>query len=193
MPTTKEFRQKHGKGKKMSHYKEVVEEKPSRPKRRPGREEPESAKDRAGADEELETAKASGVAFEVEEETAKEAGEDLSQEAIEADAEATPEDRIEIRFRGSELLRARFPKPFELAEEVATQWLKDGDFENLPISHPLGQWAAQQGLLKAKDFEKKLMTSPLVEKAAIRVLTAGMQAQGMVEKLREKLKNRNGH
>lgn len=175
MPTTRDFQKKHGHQKKAAHY-DVDEpaEKPSRAKRRPGREDVE----------EPTPAKAKKVKVEAPvEEHEEEHDENI--EELEADAEApTQEDRIEINFRGSELLRARFPKSFELAEEVATQWIHGGDFENLPINHPLGQWAAQRGLLKAKSIEQKVVESPLFEKAAIQILTAGMKAQGFLQKLR---------
>lgn len=110
---------------------------------------------------------------------------------FEAEAEAQAEKdtpKVEIHFKGSELLRARFPKPFDVAEAVATDWGRDGKFENLPISHPLAQWAAQQGLLKAKEIEKKVMESPALEKAAMTALTVGMKAQGLISQLRGRLK-----
>lgn len=178
MPTTRDFQKKYGHQKKAAHY-DVDEptEKPSRAKRRPGREDVE----------EPTPAKAKKVKAEapVEEHDEEFETEHENIEELEADAEAPAhEDRIEIQFRGSELLRARFPKSFELAEEVATQWIHGGDFENLPISHPLGQWAAQRGLLKAKSLEQKVVESPLFEKAAIQILTAGMKAQGFLQKLR---------
>lgn len=69
---------------------------------------------------------------------------------------ATSDEKIHLNFYGSEVLRARLPKTFELAEAVADDWVKDGRFEALPVGHPLAQAAAQIGLRKAKDLEKKL-------------------------------------
>lgn len=110
-------------------------------------------------------------------------------EDIVADFEA-PKDqsKVEINFAGSELLRSRFPKPFEVAEAVATAWSGDAKFDHLPISHPLANWAAQKGLLKAKELEKKVSESPHVEKAAMAALTMAMKAQTTFEQLRSRLK-----
>lgn len=73
--------------------------------------------------------------------------------AGEADAERK---KIHIDFYGSETLRSRAPKAFELAEAVAEEWVNDGRFEGLPVGSPLAQFAAQLGLRKAKDIEKKI-------------------------------------
>lgn len=67
-----------------------------------------------------------------------------------------PRQKVKIEFYGSEILREKAPKAFELAETVAEEWVNDGKFEALPVGHPLAQFAAQQGLLKAKEIEKKL-------------------------------------
>lgn len=105
------------------------------------------------------------------------------------DFEAEPEGpKVEIKFFGSELLRAKAPKPFEIAESVATDWMNNGNFEKLPIEHPLGHFVAQKGLLKAKEFEKKVLESPVTEKVAMQVLTVGMKAQGLFEQVRSRLK-----
>lgn len=116
-------------------------------------------------------------------------GSDEDLATLEREAEE-PSDapKIEIRFSGSELLRSRFPTPFALAEVVATDWVFGGEFDKLPINQPLAKFAAQQGLLKAKEIEKRVMESPAVEKAAIQVLTVGMKAQGFISELREKLR-----
>lgn len=167
MPTTKDFK-KNKKRVSQSHMDEPSV-KTTRAKRRPGREE-------------VEETEIHDVEVEVTEE------EEIDEASIEAEAEETESgERIEIQFKGSELLRAKFPKTFDLAEEVATQWVHDGSFEGLPIGHPLGQWAAQQSLMKAKEIEKKVVESPIFEKAAIGVLTYGMKAQGLVQKLKDRL------
>lgn len=67
-----------------------------------------------------------------------------------------PEEKVHVQFPGSELLRAQAPKAFEVVDAIADDWMKDGRFEALPLGHPLAQIAAQKGLRKAKDIEKKL-------------------------------------
>lgn len=199
MPTTSHFKRKQsGKsteaGKKRSRIEPEARAERHRPKRRPGREEsetlhadaPEHLEDEQDLDE-LEDAVTERAEHD---ESADSREADSDRESVEHDAEEQQGEKVEIQFKGSELLRAKFPKSFELAEVVATHWLQDGDFEGLPIGHPLGQWAAQQSLLRAKRIEKKLMASPIVEKAAIKVLTVGMQAQGAIEKLKERLSGR---
>lgn len=96
---------------------------------------------------------------------------------------------VEIRFFGSELLRAKFPQPFDVAEKVASDWVTGGNFENLPIKQPLAQYAAQKGLQRAKEIEKKVLESPVTEKVAMQALTVGLKAQGVFEQIRERLKN----
>ena len=154
-----------------------------RPKRRPGREEPEASE-------------AEVRVVDVEHGLQGEEGSELLASSETGDRrsgasafEAEPEKpKVEIRFFGSELIRAKLPKPFEVAEAVATDWMNGGEFDQLPINHPLAQFAAQKGLLKAKEVEKKLLESPVTEKVAMQVLTAGMKAQSLIEQLRSKLK-----
>ncbi|MCX7977632.1 MAG: hypothetical protein N2578_01370 [Bdellovibrionaceae bacterium] len=43
-----------------------------------------------------------------------------------------------------------------MAETVAEEWVNDGNFEGLPVGHPLAQAAASFGLKRAKKIEKKL-------------------------------------
>lgn len=66
------------------------------------------------------------------------------------------EEKVHLSFYGSELIRLKIPKVMEVADEVVDQWKKDGDFQGLPIGHPLAQIAAAVGLKKAKEVEKKL-------------------------------------
>jgi len=96
--------------------------------------------------------------------------------------------KIELNFKGSEILRAKFPKPFEVAEQIATDWVHDGRFEGLPLGHPLAQFFASKGLRKAKELEKKVMDSPVTEKLAMQALTAGMKAQEIIQQVRAKVK-----
>lgn len=96
--------------------------------------------------------------------------------------------KVELNFKGSEILRAKFPKPFEVAEQIATDWVHDGRFEGLPLGHPLAQFFASKGLRKAKEIEKKVMESPVTEKLAMQALTAGMKAQEIINQVRTKVK-----
>ncbi|MBC7371278.1 MAG: hypothetical protein H7326_06930 [Bdellovibrionaceae bacterium] len=66
------------------------------------------------------------------------------------------EKKIHIEFPYSEMIRARAPKFFEVAETVATDWVNDGNFENVPVGHPVAQMTVAAGLRKAKEVEKKL-------------------------------------
>lgn len=174
MPTTKEFKSKlNGKKAPPIEVDEEIDETEteivtdetdataaSRPQRRPGRADKVKAK------------------------TSTEDYDDADLETEFTDDEETP--KIEINFKGSELLRSKFPKPFEVAEAVATEWVNGGDFENLPVGHPLAQWAAQKGLTKAKEMEKKILESPALEKVAYQALTLGMKAQSFVGKMKSK-------
>lgn len=177
MPTTKDFKNKIKEKKVPLHVDEdhddldqdldaEVEdaEEVSRPQRRPGRAEKFTAKARDEDDD-------------------QESSEDLESEFEESENL----EKVEINFRGSELLRAKFPKPFKVAEAVATDWVHNGSFENLPVGHPLAQWAAQKGLTKAKEMEKKVLESPTLEKVAMEALTLGMKAQGFIQKIKAKM------
>ncbi len=65
-------------------------------------------------------------------------------------------EKIHLDFYGSEIIREKAPKVMELADTVADEWIQDGQFEGLPVGHPLAQLAAAKVLRKAKDVEKKL-------------------------------------
>lgn len=65
-------------------------------------------------------------------------------------------EKIHLEFYGSELIRSKAPKAMELADTVAEEWVKDGQFEGLPVGNPLAQILAAKALRKAKDVEKKL-------------------------------------
>lgn len=123
--------------------------------------------------------------------TSKRHGEELPPEEIQAASSASegPQGpKVELNFKGSEILRAKFPKPFEVAEQIATDWVHDGRFEGLPLGHPLAQFFASKGLRKAKEIEKKVMESPVTEKLAMQALTAGMKAQEIINQVRAKVK-----
>jgi hypothetical protein len=112
--------------------------------------------------------------------------ENMSENEESAPSEAGP--KVELNFKGSEILRAKFPKPFEVAEQIATDWVHDGRFEGLPLGHPLAQFFASKGLRKAKEIEKKVLESPVTEKLAMQALTAGMKAQEIINQVRSKVK-----
>lgn len=67
-----------------------------------------------------------------------------------------PSQKVHLNFYGSEVIREKAPKVMDLADTVADEWVKDGQFEGLPVGHPLAQVAAAKVLRKAKDVEKKL-------------------------------------
>lgn len=100
--------------------------------------------------------------------------------------------KVEISFPGSEVLRAKWSKPFEVAEQVATDWVNDGNFEGLPLGHPVAQVLAAQGLKKAKQVEKKVVASGVIEKVATQALTVGMKAQQEINNIREQVKTKLG-
>jgi hypothetical protein len=64
--------------------------------------------------------------------------------------------KVHIEFPYSDMIRAKVPKAFEVAEIVATDWVNNGNFENVPVGHPVAQMTVAAGLRKAKEVEKKL-------------------------------------
>jgi hypothetical protein len=107
---------------------------------------------------------------------------------FEASAQTTEMPKVEINFFGSELIRAKFPKPFDVVEAVATDWVHEGKFDNLPIKSKLAAEVAQKGLSQAKEIEKKVLNSPVTEKIAYQALTAMMKAQGWAQQLKSKIR-----
>jgi len=77
-----------------------------------------------------------------------------SDSRFDSDSEERPKTHLE--FVGSELIRQKAPKVMEVADTVVDEWMKDGQFEGLPVGNPLAQFAAAKVLRKAKDVEKKL-------------------------------------
>ncbi|PIS09961.1 MAG: hypothetical protein COT73_11885 [Bdellovibrio sp. CG10_big_fil_rev_8_21_14_0_10_47_8] len=120
--------------------------------------------------------------------TAEESSKSTSVDEVSADLSEDTNPKIELKFTGSEILRAKFPRPFEMAEVIATDWLHDGKFEGLPIDHPLAQYFAAKGLRKAKELEKKVLESPVTEKLAMQVFQAGIKAQQIIEQVRSRVK-----
>lgn len=70
--------------------------------------------------------------------------------------EASERKKVQIEFPYSQMIRGKVPKVFEVAETVAEEWVNDGNFENVPVGHPLAQITVAAGLRKAKEVEKKL-------------------------------------
>lgn len=159
------------------------------------------AKRRPGRDPEMQPAPGDvhGDVSVVDVETSYDAAESIATSKHQSDdtldANASPQEqqqtegpKVELNFKGSEILRAKFPKPFEVAEQIASDWVHDGRFEGLPLGHPLAQFFAAKGLRKAKEMEKKVMESPVTEKLAMQALTAGMKAQEIINQVRAKVK-----
>ena len=65
-------------------------------------------------------------------------------------------EKVKIEFPFSEVVRAKVPKAFDVAEKVATDWKNEGDFTDLGLPHVLADVVAAQALQKAKQVEKKL-------------------------------------
>lgn len=74
-------------------------------------------------------------------------GEEPSEQVVE---------KTKLEFYGSEMIRMKAPKAMEIADTIADQWVKDGEFDGLPLGNPLAQMAAAKALRTAKDVEKKL-------------------------------------
>lgn len=100
-----------------------------------------------------------------------------------AEETAAEKPKVTIEFPYSELIRAKVPKAFEVAEKVATDWKHEGDFTDVGIEHPMAGIVAQQALQKAKDVEKKLE-----EKGVISMAKMGIEiAKAQVETLKSKI------
>lgn len=79
-----------------------------------------------------------------------------AQDETHQDAYQETHEKIHLDFYGSDIIREKAPKVMELADTVVDEWIQDGEFEGLPVGHPLAQLAAAKVLRKAKDVEKKL-------------------------------------
>lgn len=102
---------------------------------------------------------------------------------------------ITLDFAGAEKLRQYFPQSVELAEKVATDWAHDGQFEGLPVGHPLAQYFVAKGLRRAKQVEKEVVASAYyekakeqVEKVATQAFLAAMKANEVKSQVEEKVK-----
>ncbi len=177
MPSVKDFKKNHKASKTHSaEEKTEAHEASASSKRRPGREKVEP--------EAMPTVEEVHVHAEPAHEAASE---DVS------NVESDTKKKIEISFFGSEIIRAKLPKPFEIAETVATDWMNNGNFEDLHLGHPLAESAAIAGLKKAKEIEKKVIDSGVIEKVAMQALTAGLKAQSEINNIREQVKVKFGN
>ncbi len=194
MPSTKNFEKKDAKKESTApgDAQDLTNE--SKAKRRPGRDPEMQAApgdthgDVIVVDVELDSGASESVA------TAKRPSEFASSaqskpsgnEKSEKDEKS--ESKFELNFKGSEMLRAQFPKPFEVAEKVAGEWVHDGRFEGLPLGHPLVQYFAAKGLRRAKDLEKKVLESPATEKFFTQAFTLGLKAQEIISQVSAKVR-----
>lgn len=185
MPAISDFKNKKSPAKKAKVARPVKKAKPAPipmpvQKRRPGRE-PE-------AELQNQSIPRSPSMTENQQEAPKSQAAPESQESAQS---AQPE-KVEIHFPGSEILRAKFKKPFEVAESVATDWKHNGSFEDLKLGHPAAEKLATQGLRKAKEIEQKVIESGVIEKFAFQALSAGMKAQAEIQNIRDQVKAKFG-
>lgn len=147
MPSIHNYEKKTAKKAKHEAVAPVKKHTTHKPRRRPGREQ--EVKADMGNSENAQGKKHENV----------QAESILSEEHKEQEQQSQtgPErKKVQIEFYGSEIIKAKAPKAFELAENVAEEWINDGDFKSIPIEHPLAQQVASLGLQKAKTLEKKL-------------------------------------
>lgn len=109
--------------------------------------------------------------------------ENNNDEGATVEAEAKTKEKVTIEFPYSEILRAKAPEAFELAEKVATDWKYEGDFTDLGIGHPVAGIVASQALQKAKNVEKKLE-----EKGVFTIAKMGFEiAKSQIENIKSKI------
>ncbi len=166
MPSIKDFEKKkknkdhhHNQHKKSEHakMKTTEEEKMETPKRRPSKEDKEEviiAQELKSDDVELEADTINDSLNESPKEDKQGSSSNHTDDGFQ-EGFPEPEHKIHIEFPGSFILRSKFSKAFETMDKVATDWVNDGDFEGLPVGHPLLQILAAKSLKKAKDIEKK--------------------------------------
>lgn len=139
MPTIRDFETKHGSTKAPPKTAAAKKTK-SKTQRRPGREPAEETK----------------MEMNTENTQAETKHEEPQTETTTEQTTSTDDGKVHLNFYGSDIIKAKAPKAFELAETIADEWQKDGQFEGLPVGHPLAQLAAAYGLRQAKNVEKKL-------------------------------------
>lgn len=101
------------------------------------------------------------------------------------ESEDKPKEKVTIEFPYSDLLRAKAPKAFDVAEKVATDWKNEGDFTDLGIGHPVADIVASQTLQKAKEVEKKLDEKGVFSIAKMGLEIAKSQVETLVKKIQK--------
>lgn len=94
---------------------------------------------------------------------------------------------FELNFKGSEILRAQFPKAFKAVEVAAGDWINDGDFKEIPVDNPAAKELLALGLKKAKDTEQKIMQSKAVEQATIKAFEVAMKANETIQTIKSQI------
>lgn len=137
---------------------DAVEAKPKSEKRRPSQLDADAIETNgqpSGSADEYETsAKSDGAPL----------ADDVDPESFQSFSEG---EKFQLNFPGSFILKAKAPKAFEFVERVAGDWIQDGNFESLPVGHPLAQILAAKALTKAKSIEKNVLSSTPVTLAKI--------------------------
>ena len=100
-------------------------------------------------------------------------------------AKEAEKEKVKIDFPFSDLVRAKIPKFFEVAETAATQWKHNEKFENLGVPHPVGEIALSKALEKAKEVEKKLKEKGIISAAKMGIAVAKFQAQDLIKKFKK--------
>lgn len=90
-----------------------------------------------------------------------------TEEAHGSEVHGESEEKTRLEFPFSETIREHVPIAFEVAEAVVDEWKKDGSFDNLPVGHPVAQFAAGKALRTAKEVEKKLEEKGVIMMAKI--------------------------
>lgn len=164
MPSIKDFEKKkknkeqhhHHKKSEPAKMKTTDEDKMEAPKRRPSKEDKEEviiAQELNTEEVDLEADSVNDSLNEIPKDNQGSSSNHTDDSFQEGFPE--PEPKVHIEFPGSFILRSKFSKAFETMDKVATDWVNDGDFEGLPVGHPLLQILAAKSLKKAKDIEKK--------------------------------------
>lgn len=161
------------------------------PKRRPGRDPEETAESTAEPHVDP-VVEAAGEAADAPKESINETVEaeagptfdPYDSSSYETAPEPAVEEKTHLEFPGSDLIRAKAPQVMDVADEVVDQWKKDGDFEGLPVGHPLAQIAVATGLRKAKEVEKKLEEKGVFAMAKMGLMYAEheLKKRGIIKK-----------
>jgi hypothetical protein len=110
---------------------------------------------------------------------------DQNENSQTTDSVISEAEKVKIEFPYSEVVRAKIPKAFDVAENVATKWKNNEKFDDLGLGHPLAEVAAAKALEKAKEVEKKLDEKGVFTIAKMGVEIAKSQAQQVLEKFKK--------